>query len=348
MLRINSSLETEIIETTETKAGKNKKTVFAIIASVVVIALIFSSFGWVWFLSENPFAEIAFAAKRTFSKSAKSEVTSITEKQDKKSEEKTEIVFVNDKSGFSFSALSSNGKKFFANEDWIFSSETDGSVEISNREQDGDLLKVLELLKKGKIEEAAEFLNENVFEKELLNPENCSDWLFETYKNYCKKDYLEKHLGFSKKSEKGIKTFSFSFGVNEFFGVVCDVVLDSKNLFSDVETYESLLSLVKIASNIELNSEIELEIKIQNGRIIEIVFSSDTKTAEGDIKKSKTIIARFSDLGKADHDKNLISELEKYKNILGDNKRYKENSDGSYEYTDKNGKKNKFSEANAL
>lgn len=333
------STETEI----EQKPLKNKrktKYLLITIAFLLVFAIVAVSFSWIGFLNKNPFAEIGIAAAKTLKKSAKADISvGISEFSEETVSSAFEIAFVNSDGKLEISSLGSNGEMQFRNSDYSFVSESDGSISITKNDFGAD--EVISAVKKSEIQRAVELINEKVFKKEVLNPEETEKRVKRIADYYGKRDFLEENLGFSVKKENGEKIFSFRFGAADIISIVCNIVYNSEKAFNEQEVYEKVVSVLKIASNLDIDSEVSLDIGLKKGYVSTI--SLEIKTfSNGTQRKTSSYLLEFSGYSKTEHDKAVLDEFNKAKETLGDFKRYERTPDGSSVFTDEDDKKHYF------
>ncbi len=311
----------------------SKKKGLAIIAFALVVAIFSGCVTWVTYLKNNPLVELAIASANTLSSSASATVTAGREKADRDTP-KYEACFVNEDGPLQFSYLGSDGSAYYRDGDFVFLKESDGEVDIRRLERDEENAgRLARALKKGDFAEVARYLNEAIFERELFNPEEAEKWLFSSLEHYGSREFLEEKLGFSVKKEKGIKTFSFKFSYKEITFVAYELLYSARDVFADETVYDELLSLMRIAANLNFDYEISIEIQVKNNRLVAV-----NAVADGD-KACYVFDAELYDFGDSAHDARVVEEFLKYKEILGDYKRYKLSHDGSYTFTDMNGEK---------
>lgn len=316
-----------------------KKTVLITVSAVLALCIVAVSLSWVGFLRNNPFAEMGIAFIKTFKDSAKGDLcVTVTEKGKETVKTNSEIAVVNKNGRFGLTSLGEDGNALYLDGEYLFVSASDGSVSIIDYNDRDDLD-----LKKPKkdIKYVVRFLNKNVFKKELLDPEETEERFMEIAEYYGDREYLEENLGFSVTKENGAKTFSFNFGLTEFISVVCNIVYNSEEIFNEKEAYETVVSLLKIASNLDVDSRITLDVKVKNGYISEIELDCKTFDKETE-KQTQNYSVTFSDYKNTELIETVLEEFSKAKEKLGDFKRYERNPDGSRVFTDKDGNKHKI------
>ncbi len=317
----------------------SKKAILIAVSLVLVVCIFAATMWWIGFVNQNPFVEIAFAAAKTFKTSAKAELVVSSVSRIKSEEAFSEIVFANDDGKLGLTSVSDDGTEFYLDGEYVFLAQSDGTASITkyyDRKND-----VEDSGKKKDIQYFVRFLNKNIFEEEILNPEETEKRSKEIAKHYGNRDYLEENLGFSVDKENGEKIFSFNFGLTDFVAIIRDMVYNSEEIFNKKENYEALLSVLKIASSLSVDSEISLDIRIKKGRISSFVLSA--KTFDGnEEKRLDTYSLVFSEYGESVLDKDVLDEFSEHKDILGEFKSYKRKPDGQVTFTDKDGKKHDY------
>lgn len=340
---------TDVSEQQTTEPCKNKKnvkkTVLISVSVVLVLCLVTIPLAWISYLNNNPLSEIALAALKTFKSSAKAEITVSRVVSGEESESFYEMAVVNKDENLGISVIGDGGMMFYLDKEYVFSSKPDGSVSLTHHNEECDEEEEEEettpWMDKSVVKDAVWFLNEKVFKDDVLEPDETEKRVKKIADYYFKKEYLEENLGFSSRKENGEKVFSFRFEVTEILSVLCDIVYNSENVFNERETYEKVMSVLKIAANLDIDSEIELDIRTKNGYISAIEFvnrSFDGEKEKGFVRYELV----FSDYGKTEHDETVIAEFSEYKDVLGEFKSYELAPDGSCVFTDKDGKKHKY------
>ena len=326
-------------EASNPKKGKSaKKRVLVTVSILLVSCIVLASFSWIGFLKNNPLAEISLAAYKTFKKSASAEMSiTVSQNGEELKHKAFEIAVLND-GDFESTLLGKDGEMLYLNSDYYYHQSSDGSLAIGRLEL--DIRAMIEDIKKNDIESAVKRINDDVFESDVLNPEETKERILEIAEYYGKRDYLEENLGFSLTKDEDGKRFGFSFGLVEFVSIICAIVSNSEDVFNDSDTYETVVSLLKIASVLDMNTDISFDVILKNGYISKIELDA---TINGDAEQVISCEMKLFDYKKASLNETVKEEFSKAKNLLSDFMKYEKSSDGSIVFTDKDGKKHKYS-----